>query len=108
MHGSTRSHHAREPVGPGVLLSASSPEAARPSLQEAHPPPSAPRAPPGHTTALLVRVGVCMYVLADNVWYNVRLLTYVCTMSGLMCHSVEFIFLVCPLYLARNYLKIAC
>ena len=58
VHGSTRSHHAREPVGPGALLSASSPEAARPSPQEAPPPPSAPRAQPGHTMALRVRVGV--------------------------------------------------
>ena len=68
-HGSTRSHHAREPVGPGALLSASSPEAARPSPQEAPPPPSAPRVPPGHTTALRVRV--CVYVY--HVWYNVSL-----------------------------------
>ena len=66
MHGSTRSHRAREPVGPGVRLSASSPEAARPSPQEAPPPPSAPRAPPGHM-ALRVRVRVCVCVVAGLV-----------------------------------------
>ena len=66
--GSTRSHHTRQPVGLGVWPSASSPEAARPSPQEATPPPSAPRALPEATMVLRVRVGVrvcvCMCLLA--------------------------------------------
>ena len=98
VHGSTRSHYAREPVGPAVSVSpsarASSPEAARPSPQEASPPPSAPRAPPGHTMALRVRVGVCVYVLAGSGMCGTMCacLLLCVRVSGLMCHSVVFIF----------------
>ena len=97
-----RLDHAREPVGPGVWPSASSPEAARPSPQEAFPLQSVPRAPPGHTMALRVHVDLCAFVLAGNVWCNVRLLTYVCTMSGLMCHCVVFVFFYVHPLLSRT------
>ena len=86
------SHKPTPPARP--LTPTPKPEAARPSPQEASPPPSAPRAPPGHTMALRVRVDVCVYVLAGSGMCGTMCacLLLCVLVSGLMCHSVVFIF----------------